>query len=342
MDRDVAVVSFDHPHVTTNLRWIDEHPNADLVALCDEHSESTTGSMVEAAEEYGVPTALRFHDLDACLREATPDVVVITANHVEHGDLTERAAAVGAHIVVEKPFAYDLAEADRMIAACDAAGVRLAINWPYAWSPSVRTIKRAIEEGRIGAVREVHYYGGHRGPPPRSWFYDPERGGGSLLDFAGYGATFSTWFRDGELAETVSTRAHVPDDLEVDTQSVTIAEYPTGLSTFHTTWQAVTDPWVHGTRPPNGFTVIGTEGAITDGTADGDLRIRTEENPAATRLPPDEVEHPCRNAIEYVIHCLETGAPFEGPISPALSRVGQRIVDAARRSAEVGETVPLE
>ncbi len=60
--------------------------------------------------------------------------------------------------------AASLAEADAMIAVCQQHDVRWAINWPLVWVATHRTAKRLIDEGRLGTVLEVHYYGGNRGP----------------------------------------------------------------------------------------------------------------------------------------------------------------------------------
>src|SRR5882724_7750272 len=108
---------------------------------------------------------------------------------------------------MEKPFAASLAEADRMAAAVAKTGKTLIINWPLVWSAPHVTAKRLIDEGRIGEVIEVHSYGGNRGPvrhgadkvqyddatvlkmKQESWFYSKEQGGGSLLDYLGYGTT---------------------------------------------------------------------------------------------------------------------------------------------------------
>ena len=73
-------------------------------------------------------------------------------------------AEFGVHILVEKPFAASLDEADEMIAAQEQAGKLLAINWPIRWSPCYITAKRLIDEERSVMCWNVHHHGGNRGP----------------------------------------------------------------------------------------------------------------------------------------------------------------------------------
>ena len=128
-----------------------------------------------------------------------------------HADLVEEVAALGVDLLLEKPFAASLADADRILGAVQKSRVRLAANWPLRWYPPHVTTKRLIDEGVIGDVIEVHFYDGNRGPlyhradkvvvsdeearreKPRSWWYSKAAGGGSLLDYMGYGATLGTW-----------------------------------------------------------------------------------------------------------------------------------------------------
>ena len=78
--------------------------------------------------------------------------------------MVEKVAPLGIDILLEKPFAASLADADRMLAADRKWGVRLAVNWPLRWYPAHVTTKRIIDEGAIGDVIEVHFYNGNRGP----------------------------------------------------------------------------------------------------------------------------------------------------------------------------------
>jgi predicted dehydrogenase len=237
------------------------------------------------------------------------------------------------------------------------ARVPLAINWPLRWYPSHATAKRVIDEGRIGEVIEVHYYDGNRGPlhhgagkvakhptveeKAASWFYRKARGGGSLLDYLGYGTTLGTWFLNGAKPLDVTCVTDQTPGLEVDEHSVTIARYPRGLSRFETRWGTFTDPWTHQPQPKCGFVIVGTDGTISTYDLEPTIRLQTRAWPGGFDLPVDPLRPPTSNPVEYFIHCLESDHPPEGPLDPAICRIGQQIVDTAVESARQKRTLPL-
>ena len=94
------------------LRMVQEHPNAEIVGICDEQESR----MQASADNFGIPTEHIFTDHGACLEKTQPDFVILCPATAEHGDWTEKVAPYGVNILVEKPFAASLAEADRMIA----------------------------------------------------------------------------------------------------------------------------------------------------------------------------------------------------------------------------------
>jgi len=228
-----------------------------------------------------------------------------------------------------------------------------------AWVPSHVTTKRLIDEGAIGKVIEIHYYDGNRGPlwhladkkattpeqvakeKPHSWFYKKEHGGGSLLDYLGYGVTLGTWFLDGRAPLEVTCMVDSPPGLEVDEHSVTVARYPFGLSKFETRWGTFTDPWTHQPQPKCGFVLVGREGTISSYDYAPSVRVQTRKHPDGQDISVDALQPPFQNPVQYVIHCLETGQPIHGPLSQELSRIGQMIVDAAVRSAQEKRTVTI-
>jgi glucose-fructose oxidoreductase len=260
---------------------------------------------------------------------------------------------------MEKPFAASLAEADQMIAAMKKTGKRLAINWPLRWVESHATAKRLIDEGLIGELIEYHHYGGNRGPlwhtadkiertvdqvnreKPQSWFYKREHGGGSLLDYAGYGSTLGTWFMNGRKPLEVLALVDQPAGLEVDEHSMIICRYQTGLSKIETRWGTFTDPWTHQTQPFCGFTLVGTDGTISSADYAPVIRVQTRKRPEVHELPVDPLKPPHQNPLQYVLDCLERDLPIEGPLSIEIARIGQQIVDAAVASVKRGRPVPL-
>jgi glucose-fructose oxidoreductase len=227
------------------------------------------------------------------------------------------------------------------------------------WVPSHRTAKRLIDEGRIGQLREVHYYGGNRGPlwhtagkrevtaeevnrqKPKSWFYKRAGGGGSMLDYLGYGVTLGTWFLGGATPIEVTAITDHPHGLEVDEHSITVARYSFGLSKFETRWGTFTDPWTHQPQPKCGFVLVGSAGTISSFDYESSIRVQTTEHPEGELVPVDAVAPPNQNAIQYFVDCLQHGKEIDGPLSPQLSRIGQQLVDTAYRSAQEKKTLPL-
>jgi predicted dehydrogenase len=349
----VAGINFDHMHMGDLLRMVHDHPQAEIVGICDDDPER----MQAAIRNFAIPSDRVFTRVAACLEKTRPDLVILCPATARHAELVERVAPCGAAILVEKPFAASVAEADRMIAAAQRSRVRLAVNWPLRWVASHCTAYRLLCEGRIGDLQEVHYYGGNRGPlyhaadkleveptaatKRRSWFYRRAQGGGSLLDYLGYGTTLGTWFHQGRKPTAVTAVTDLPNGLEVDEHSITIARYACGLSKFETRWGTFTDPWTHQPQPQCGFVLKGTEGTISSYDYQPTVRVQTRRHPAGRDLPVDKLKPPFQDPIQYLIDCLRHDRELEGPLDARISRIGQEIVDAAVRSARTRRTVPL-
>jgi len=351
----IAGINFDHMHMGDNLRMAFEHPNVEIVGICDEEPQR----MEATKKNFNISPDRIFTDYRACIDKTRPDIVILCPATAHHADWTEKVAIHDVNIIMEKPFAASLREANRMIAAMNLSGKLLAINWPLAWYPPHVTAKRLIDEGFIGEVIEVHYYDGNRGPlyhvadklivceedvnaqKPTSWWYKKSSGGGSLLDYLGYGTTLGTWFMNGRSPIEVTCTVDQPAGLEVDEHSITVARYESGLSKFETRWCAFTDPWTHQPQPKCGFVIVGRAGTIASYDYEKTISVQTRRDEAGVEMAVDELKFPQRNPIEYVLDRLDRNEPIDGPLSPAIARIGQQIVDAAARSAIEKRTVSL-
>jgi glucose-fructose oxidoreductase len=87
--------------------------------------------------------------------------------------------------------------------------------------------------------------------------------------------------------------------------------------------------------------LVGREGTISSYDYAETLRVQTRQHPEGFDYPSDKLASPLRNPVEYVLSCLEQNKPVEGPLSPAMSRIGQQIVDSAVQSAREKRTVEL-
>jgi len=349
----IAGINFDHMHMGDLLRMVLAHPQARLVGICDPRPER----MQQAIATLQIPTSAVFTDPDACLEQSRPDLVILCPSTMQHADWVERTAPYDVHILVEKPFAASTGDADRMVRAMKP-GRQLAINWPLRWVASHARAQQLISEGRIGEVLEVHFYDGNRGPlyhladkvevanpgdKRGSWWYQAARGGGSLRDYLGYGVTLGAWFDGGRLPIEVTCVTGGDPTLEVDEHSITICRYAGGhLSKFETRWGTFTDPWVHQPTPRCGFSIVGSHGTIASEDYAPSIRVQTRAEPQGWSEPCPPLPEPFQNPIQYFLHCLDHEQPVDGPLSPALSRLGQRITDAAILSASLRQTIRLD
>jgi predicted dehydrogenase len=351
----VVGISFDHMHMGDLLRMVSENPGAEIAGIFD----PDPARMANAIANFGIPTEKVFTDFDTCMTAARPDMAILCSAPATHATYTARLAAYRCHVFVEKPFAATASDARAMIAAMQPTGKLLAINWPLAWVPSHNTAKRLITEGAIGTLREVHFYDGNRGPlyhladkvevspeeverqKPTSWWYKRASGGGSLLDYLGYGATLGTWFFSGQAPVEVTAVVDEVPGIEVDQHSITICRYPTGLSRMETRWGTLTDPWTIQPTPTCGFTFVGSEGTILSPDYAPHITLQTRAHPKPTLIPVDTLPEGARNGIDYVLGCIARGEPITGPLHPDTSLTGQRIVDTAALSAQQKRTLAL-
>jgi glucose-fructose oxidoreductase len=351
----IAGINFDHFHMGDLLRMADEHPQAEIVGIQDAHPEC----MQDAIRNFSISSERVFTDYRECLEKSKPDIVILCPSTAGHAEWVKKVAPFNVHILMEKPMADSLAEADAMIGAMTATGRTLMINWPLVWYPSHRKAKQLIDEGAIGEVIQVHFYDGNRGPlyhvadkvevtedevqrrKPASWFYKKSRGGGSLRDYLGYGATLGTWYHHGRVPLEVTTVIDQPAGLEVDEHSVTIARYDSGLSKFETRWGTLTDPWTHQPQPKCGFVIVGSAGTISSYDMEKTIRVQTRDHRAGYEIAADDLVAPHRNPVEHLVHHLETGHSLLGPLTTEMSRKGQQIVDSAILSAQEKQTVKL-
>jgi predicted dehydrogenase len=189
-------------------------PGAQLVAVCRSHG----GPAGEAAARFGVPCEPSYA---ALLARPDLDAVCICTPSGLHAEQTIAAARAGKHVLVEKPLALTLADADAMIAACGAHGVRLGVALQRRADPAFRALREAIAAGALGRptlgivnmpyLRDQRYYdsAAWRG----TWALD---GGGVLMNQGIHLVDLLLWLIGDDIAEAHASAATLAHAIEVE------------------------------------------------------------------------------------------------------------------------------
>ncbi|MFB3894392.1 MAG: Gfo/Idh/MocA family protein [Phycisphaerae bacterium] len=123
----------------------------ELVAVADSNPER----VAKRAKEFGCEAR---SSLDELLADKSIDVInILLPNHL-HAEPAIACAKAGKHVLVEKPPAMSLADTDKMIAACDAAGVKLGIVLNCRVRKPIQAIRTAIASGRFGRLLQADAY----------------------------------------------------------------------------------------------------------------------------------------------------------------------------------------
>jgi predicted dehydrogenase len=154
-----------------------EHPGAELVAAANWREPS----LRRLAGRHGIPRVTTdWRDLAA---DPHLDAVVVATPNALHAPQAIAFLEAGKHVLVEKPMAPTVAEADAMVAAARGSGAFLMVAHCWRFHPDVRALRARVEAGELGQIVKTRGYGVHARWGPSGWFTDPAlAGGGALLD----------------------------------------------------------------------------------------------------------------------------------------------------------------
>lgn len=161
---------------------IQQISGASLLAVCGRNEKRTA----EFAAKFG---AVGYTNYSEFLSHPGVQIVNVCTPSGTHAELGIQAARAGKNVLVEKPIEINLQQADALIAACDQAGVKLGVIFQSRFLPSVRRIKQAIDEGRLGRLMIgdafVKWYRAPEYYAPGSWHGTlAVDGGGALMNQA--------------------------------------------------------------------------------------------------------------------------------------------------------------
>lgn len=300
-------------------------PELDVAVICDVVEDSARA----LAEPQGIAWVTDYLDI---LRDESIEAVYIALPHHLHEEATIAAAEAGKHILLEKPMANSLEEADRMLAAQKAAGVKLMLGFTHRFHSELETAKRLIEAGELGQLSlavDVMTTGG-RIP---SWFWQKEEAGGGVLHVNGaHSFDRMRWLLGTEIVEVFAYVDRHDSRKTVDDCVVVAIRFANGAmgTTAHN--------WV--TDAPLPFKcdldIYGTGGAIRIDTWNA-LEFSNAHHTWVQRRERDDMFH--KEIGEFVSAILEDREPC---VTGEDGRRSLACVMAAYESARTGKPVYID
>jgi predicted dehydrogenase len=255
----LGVLGFAHGHVNSYCERWRQGPEFGVQVIAGWDHDETRAA--EACRRHGIARAASAQEL---LATAGLDAVAIAAETSRHAELVERAAAAGKAIVLQKPIALELAEADRIVAAVEKRGVPFTLAWQMRVDPHNMKARELVAEGRLGRLFMVRRR--HCLPTQlwkdfdKSWHVRPELNRDIFADDAAHAIDFVYWLLGMPLSVTAELgtvlNPRIPND-----NGIAVFRYPEGrLAEVSCTFCAVAGE--------NTLEILGEEGMLVGNYGD--------------------------------------------------------------------------
>lgn len=267
-------------------------PRCRLIAVTDEPDVPAHRAdwNRQFASEMGLPYIA---DLDEALSREDVDIVSVCAEHERRGRVAVRCAQAGKHLYLDKPMTCSVADADAVVAAVEAAGVRSQM-FSFIHNPWAQIVKQAVESGAVGELVAIHcdvmFAKGYPGTAPlgklrkqdpqpkRYTFVDSKR---ELRATGVYAVSLIRWIANAEVRTVFGVTAnyffaeHVRNDVE-DFGVIALA-LDDGITA---TVACGRIGWTsHAASGPNRMHIVGTEGSLTVDAHKPRIEVYTDDPP---------------------------------------------------------------
>lgn len=351
----VALIGLEHIHSMCLYEEFSKHPDkfeiigcADVPPIEDDIVEDIQVRL-ERNLQNGLKDGIKVFDDYMELANLKPDLALVCSNMRSYPWVVEKLLGMGINTLVEKPMAMDFEGGLRMYNAYKNSSAFLVINWPVAWFEHFQKVKELVDAGEIGEVFRVHY----RSPATlgpykhdtdgmseqeiadmkQSFWYNHSMGGGSSLDYGGYGCTLATWIF-GKQAEKVSgiRRNYLVEFSDVEDYVSYTLDFGKQVAIIEGSWSTVNNGEV-----PTGPIVFGSKGVIA---ADrGGREVKVYKTYSRWSIPPEKVyqcspwEKPPYTLPENIYDHIVNGTPLNEMITPEFNIKALAALDAGIRSS---------
>lgn len=297
------------------------------------------------------------------IQQEKPDLVAVTSAPFLHQEMTLAALENGAHVLCEKPMAFDASQSLEMLEKASSSGRQGFINFEWRFLPARLKVQEVLGSGRLGKILHVRYvstYGNYQRAisAPRGWLGQASMGGGMLGALGSHMFDSLLWWLGDSVSQlSAQTPTHVSEfvsaagETEVRTADDSFQVF--GQFSKGTTFAV---DFVSAARHSSKLwklEVLGTEGTLvmTDDhrvlVGLGDAPLEEVAIPVAPAVPDglDPVVGryyvPFYGMIEQIQQSILQGAPTQHVPTFADGHRVQVVSDAIRKSAAEGRRISL-
>ena len=178
--------------------------NLEFVAMCD----VLPTAMQEKSDRFGLEAVRKYTDYRELLEKEKPELVAIATESGKHAAIALDCIAAGCNVIIEKPIALSIADADAIIRAGREAGVVVCANHQNRFNKSVQYIRKALEAGRFGKLSHgaahVRWNRGKRYYDQAPWRGTWAQDGGCLMNQCIHNIDLLRWMMGDEVDEVMA------------------------------------------------------------------------------------------------------------------------------------------
>lgn len=333
----VGVAGLNHDHV---LGILNQNKNNEVIIIGI--AEADKQLVQKYKTRYNLPDSIFYPSIDEMLKHIKPDAVLAYNAIADHISVVEACAPKGISVMVEKPLATTVKDAERMAELSRKYHTQLLVNYETTWYSTNQQIFTMVHnDNAIGDVRKMVVHDGHQGPREigctedfLKWLTDPvKNGGGAVMDFGCYGANLMTWMMNGQAPISVQAVVkHIKPDVypNVDDDATIMVEYPNATGLIEASWN-----WPYGIKDFEVFGKIGYLHALNG----KDLQQRKDTGTYFS-VPVKPYEY--KDNIPYLTKVLRGEIKPNNDLNSLENNlIVVRILEAAKESARTGKKVML-
>lgn len=332
----VGIAGLNHDHAYGVMQ---QYKNGEVIILGIAEPDKQLAERYK--KNYQLPDSIFYETVAKMLEHIKPDAVLAYNAIADHLSVVEACAPKHIPVMVEKPLATTVAQAEQINKLAKQFNIHVLTNYETTWYQTNQEVYHMVnKENAIGSIRKMVVHDGHQGPVEigcskdfLQWLTDPvKNGGGAIMDFGCYGADLMTWMMNGKAPVAVSAvTKHIKPDVypKVDDDATILLEYPGATGIIEASWN-----WPFGIKDMEVFGAKGYLHALNNNML--------ERRDTSLYYTVDVKPYIYKDNLSYLAAVLKGEANVtDGPSSLETNLIVVRILEAAKESARTGKRIVM-